>query len=89
MITSEQIEKYRSPDCDICGGEGVLLDWDWVPYGSTNVRMETGEVCECAIIGAVVRDEIVESLTAILDNAPEITREQFDLIIEEFADKRF
>lgn len=89
MITDKQIEKYRNAECEICRGEGVLVDWDWVPYGSTNVRMETSEVCECVVIGMDVRDEIVEALGTILDNTPGVTREQFDLIIEEFADENF
>jgi hypothetical protein len=34
--------------CDRCGGTGWITVYDWVPYGDTNVRMETAEDCpEC------------------------------------------
>lgn len=32
-----------NPECKYCHGIGIV--YDWVPYGSTNVRMETE--CDC------------------------------------------
>ena len=32
-----------NPECKYCHGTGIV--YDWVPYGSTNVRMETE--CDC------------------------------------------
>ena len=33
--------------CDKCNGTGWIKVYDWVPYGSTDVRMESSEMCDC------------------------------------------
>ena len=33
--------------CDKCNGTGWLKVYDSVPYGSTNVSMESAEMCDC------------------------------------------
>jgi hypothetical protein len=39
----ERLDPNADPDCPYCHGLGYVTDW--VPYGSTNVPMNTG--CEC------------------------------------------
>lgn len=33
--------------CDKCNGTGWIKVYDSVHYGSTNVRMESSEMCDC------------------------------------------
>jgi hypothetical protein len=33
------------PDCPYCHGEGYVVDWVPMPFGSGNCQMRTG--CEC------------------------------------------
>lgn len=39
----KEVEVIADPHCPECHGTGIVFDW--VPYGSTNVRMESG--CDC------------------------------------------
>lgn len=33
--------------CDKCNSTGWIKVYDSVPYGSTNVQMESSEMCDC------------------------------------------
>lgn len=56
-LDCEQLEALADPYCNKCHGRGCVKYTDWVPYGSTNVPMDTFEACDCAMIRL---DEICE-----------------------------
>ena len=33
--------------CERCDDTYIITTTDWVPYGSTNVPMDSSEVCDC------------------------------------------
>ena len=35
------------PDCRKCDGTGYFEDFDWVPYGDTEVQMPYSDMCGC------------------------------------------
>jgi hypothetical protein len=41
----------RNHGCSKCGGSFYTTTTDYVPYGSTNVPMDSSEVCECVFDG--------------------------------------
>lgn len=44
-MSETEVREPADPQCRVCHGTGVVIDWVPRPFGPGNVRMES--VCDC------------------------------------------